>query len=129
MEEIKEKINLESKSWYRVLKILGIGIIIFSFFVPTIQISNLESNNDYSEIAWLIDGLVNVFLWSFIIFILKKALIYIVYGKNISQSKEESIFKRKLTIDKILVRRLMKIFFVVSIVFMIISLILLYLPI
>ena len=33
MEENKEKINLESKSWYRALKVLGIGLLVFSFLL------------------------------------------------------------------------------------------------
>lgn len=127
MEENKEKINLESKSWYRALKVLGIGLLVFSFFTPLF----IEGNKYSSDALWIVNGLINVFLWWIILLILKKVLIYVVDGKNNSNQKVNHfpILTQKLTIDKILVRKLVKALLIVFVVFVIISMILLYIPI
>ena len=127
MEENKEKVYLESRSWYRALKILGIGLLIFSFFAPLF----IESNKYSSDSPWIIDGLVNVFIWWIVLLILKKALIYVVDGKDNSNQKVNHfpVLTQKLTIDKILIKKLVKTLSIILIVFIIISMMLLYLPI
>jgi hypothetical protein len=125
VKENKENINLESKSWYRALKVLGIGFLILAFFEP------LLSDKNYDSSVWIVDGLVNVIIWWIVLLILKKILIYVIVGKNNSNQKINHFptLTRKLSIDKILVRKLVKGLSIVIIVFIIISMILLYLPI
>ena len=82
--------NLENKKWYRLLKVIAVSVIVVSFFIPMF-------NGKGGEI-WIIDGLINVILWSIIIFVLKKILFYILFGSQSQKqelSADEHALKRK----------------------------------
>jgi len=75
-EEIKK--ILEKKKWFRFLKVLGYFILIFSFLAPTIM--------GYSYIKETIggenffNGIINFAVWFLILKIIKRIIIYIVFG-------------------------------------------------
>lgn len=121
---MEEKIQFESKSWYRGLKVLGIGLVMFSFFAPLFH----SGSNHSSDKSWVVDGIVNVILWTIILLILKKVLVYVMYGKVKSKQDSESILKQKLTIDKVLVGKLAKVILIIFAVFIVISLLFIFLP-
>src|SRR3989344_1731183 len=78
------KNKLEGKVWYRFYKVFSISIIALSFFSPLFIRLNLSNS------FWYIDGIINVFIWSFIFLVLKKIIVYVLYGKNLTISVEQT---------------------------------------
>jgi len=81
--------KLEEKTWYRLFKVFAVGVIGFSFFSPLFL--HFKIFNSF----WVIDGIINVAVWTFIFWVLKKIIVYVLYGK-----KEVS----KMTADENFVR-------------------------
>ena len=66
---------LESKTWYRIYKILGFTVIILSFFAPMIVLGASVGN--------FFAGFLNVVFWSVLYVVIQKILLYIIYGSRL----------------------------------------------
>ena len=66
---------LESKTWYRVLKVIAYITLVASVLVPGLK-------NHITSQAWVTDAFINFFLWLFILALLDRAIYYIVFGKT-----------------------------------------------
>ena len=68
---------LESKTWYRIYKIVGVIVIVISFFAPMgILGASVES---------FFAGLLNVVIWSVLYVVIQKVLLYMIYGPRLDE--------------------------------------------
>lgn len=66
--------ELETKKWYRIYKTIGLLIICAAFFASSLM-------NGFSG-GSILDGIISASIWSVIIVIFRKVLIYIIYGSK-----------------------------------------------
>ena len=68
---------LESKTWYRIYKILGVIVIILSFFAPMVILG--------ASVESFFAGLLNVVIWSILYAVIQKMLLYMIYGSKLDE--------------------------------------------
>ena len=76
--------KLEGKVWYRFFKVFAGIVVILSFFSPLFIHLNLSNS------FWYVDGIMNIIVWTFIFWILKKVIVYVLYGKNLTIPTEQT---------------------------------------
>ncbi len=69
--------NAKSKIWHRLVKVITYVFLVSVFFSP-LFLRDSPSN------LWFVDGMVNVGIWSIVIFVLKKIIMYIINGDKLS---------------------------------------------
>ena len=81
-----ENRNLNEYVWYRVLQLVAGIILIATFISPWFR-------KEEPSVYLILDGTVNVLVWLLILFILKKAILYIVFGKQTNTERSEKKFQ------------------------------------
>ncbi len=99
---------LDALGWYRLLKILAIFILISSFFV---------SASRMSRAVGIIDVTITVGTWWLLIYMIKRSIVYIKFGKPLTNSYVKQKYYK-----------IAKYAGIVMLLFIIFSIVLLYLP-
>lgn len=68
--------NLETKMWYRVVRVVYAIIAIAAFFGPRLQ------EQSYSGGGWIFDGVINLVCWGILLVIIDQLVVYVAYGRK-----------------------------------------------
>jgi len=79
--------NIESRAWYRLLKVFAYTWLAAAIIFPWFRSQPADYSQTTVVIGNTLDGLTNVAAWLVVFYLLRKVLIYIVFGKQPLQQK------------------------------------------
>ncbi|MDO8575765.1 MAG: hypothetical protein Q7R90_00450 [bacterium] len=79
--------NLESRAWYRALKVFAYVWLFASLIFPWFRLQPTDYSQTMIIIGNILDGLTSVAAWLIVFYVLRKILIYVVFGKQPPQQR------------------------------------------
>ena len=71
---VEQRVELNKKIWYRLLKVIAVLLLVGAFISPWL----IHKPNSFL----IIDSFINLVIWIVLIYITKNIILYVLYGKK-----------------------------------------------